>query len=269
MSIIIGFAMLVYPNIDPIIFSLGPLHIRWYSLAYIAGILLPFLIFKQAYRHSLKMSMDDIFNYISYLILGVIIGGRIGYVLFYDFIEFMKSPHLIIAIWRGGMSYHGGAIGAIISTILFAKRYHINKLMLLDLLAIGSTIGIFLGRIANFINGELFGRVTTSPLGMVFPMGGHLPRHPSQLYESFAEGFLLFLILWIIRRYLTPKPGILGSIYLILYGSFRFVLEFFREPDAHLGFVIHIFSLGQLLCIVEILIGLYLCWLLQKQPTHH
>tara|TARA_B100000427_G_scaffold168502_2_gene140057 strand:+ start:5466 stop:6251 length:786 start_codon:yes stop_codon:yes gene_type:complete len=261
--------MLVYPNIDPILISIGPLHIRWYGLAYLAGIILPFIVFKKAYRHHLKMSIDDILNYISYLIIGIIIGGRIGYVLFYDFIEFLHAPYLIVAIWKGGMSYHGGAIGSIISTILFAKRYHINKLMLLDLLAIGSTIGIFLGRIANFINGELFGRVTTSPLGMIFPMGGPLPRHPSQLYESFAEGFLLFLILWIIRRYLTPKPGILGSIYLILYGSFRFVLEFFREPDAHLGFIIHIFSLGQLLCIIEILIGLYLCWLLQKQPTQH
>tara|TARA_B100000427_G_scaffold6443_1_gene5999 strand:+ start:291 stop:1070 length:780 start_codon:yes stop_codon:yes gene_type:complete len=259
--------MLTYPNIDPILISLGPLEIRWYSLAYILGVTLPFLIFKKAYRHSLKMSQDDILNYISYLIIGVILGGRLGYVLFYDFVEFLKQPYLIFAIWQGGMSYHGGAIGSILSTILFAKRYKRSVLGMLDLLAIGSTIGIFLGRIANFINGELFGRVTTSAFGMVFPMGGPLPRHPSQLYESFMEGLLLFLILWAVRKYWAPRPGILGSLYLVLYGCFRFVLEFFREPDAHLGFIIHVFSLGQLLCAIEIMIGLYLCWLLRKQPT--
>lgn len=256
--------MLEYPAIDPIFFSIGPLHVRWYGLAYLAGLTLPFLVFKRSYQNQLKMTSDDILNYISSLILGVIIGGRLGYVFFYDFLNFLESPLLVFAIWKGGMSYHGGAIGAIVSSILFSKKYKFNTLMLLDLLAIGSTIGIFFGRLANFINGELFGRVTTSAFGMIFPYGGPLPRHPSQLYEAFFEGLILFIILFIIRRSFTLIPGILGSIYLILYGSFRFFIEFFREPDTHLGFIFQIFSLGQVLCFVEIFLGIFLIWKLTK-----
>ena len=247
--------MLTYPEIDPVLISLGPLHIRWYSLAYLVGITLPFWVFRHAFRNVFKFSLDDCMNYVSYLIIGTIIGGRLGYVLFYDFGDFLRDPLMIVAIWQGGMSYHGGALGCIGSTVLFARHMKVNVLALLDILAIGSTIGIFLGRIANFINGELYGRVTTSMFGMVFPGAGPLPRHPSQLYEAFCEGVLLFLLLWAIRRWMKPKPGIVGGCYLIFYGGMRFVLEFFREPDAHIGFVVQRFSLGQVLCFVEVCVG--------------
>ena len=257
--------MLTYPNIDPVLFSLGPFQLRWYSLAYLIGIMGPIWIFRKTFRNVFKCTFDDCLNYVTYLVIGVIIGGRLGYVLFYDFLDFLRDPMMIVAIWRGGMSYHGGALGCIVSTILFARHKGISALMLLDILAIGSTVGIGLGRIANFINGELYGRVTTSMFGMVFPGGGALPRHPSQLYEAFFEGFVLFCLLWMARRWLTLKPGVLGGMYLILYGIFRFFIEFFRQPDAHIGFVLGTFSLGQVLCIVEICVGMGVIWVLRKR----
>mgnify|MGYP003976207217 CR=1 FL=1 len=247
--------MLIYPDIDPVIVTLGPFQMRWYSLAYIFGIISPLYFFKQTFSKKLAMSVDDCLNYISYLIFSVIIGGRIGYVLFYDLSFYLENPFSIIKIWQGGMSYHGGALGTIIGTLIYATYYKKSKLILLDILSIGSTIGIGLGRVANFINGELYGRVTTSSFGMVFPAGGPLPRHPSQLYEAFFEGVILFLILWTIRKLKAPKPGYIGALYLIGYSSFRFFIEFFREPDSHIGIAVSIFSRGQLYCIAQLIIG--------------
>lgn len=247
--------MLSYPSIDPIIWSYGPIAIRWYGLAYIAGLVLPFFIFRKTFRVLLNFTFDDCLNFISYLALGVIIGGRFGYVLFYNFDQFLADPFMLIAIWEGGMSYHGGILGSAVGTILFAKHNKRPISPLLDIVALGSTIGIGLGRCANFINGELYGRVTTSPLGMVFPGAGFLPRHPSQLYEAATEGLLIFIILWAVRKWYKPPHLCIGGLYLILYGVFRFIVEFFREPDAHLGFIFMSLSLGQLLCVIEILIG--------------
>ena len=256
--------MLIYPDIDPVIIALGPFQLRWYSLAYIFGIVSPIFIFKETFLKKLSMNFDDCLNYISYLIISVIIGGRIGYILFYDLSFYLENPFSILKVWQGGMSYHGGALGTIIGTLLYAKHYKKSKLMLLDILSIGSTIGIGFGRVANFINGELYGRITTSALGMVFPTGGPLPRHPSQLYEAFFEGAVLFLILWSIRKFKAPNPGYIGAYYLMFYSSFRFFIEFFREPDSHIGMAVSIFSRGQLYCVIQLIIGLAIILYLKK-----
>tara|TARA_B100001989_G_C24508505_1_gene449039 strand:- start:160 stop:963 length:804 start_codon:yes stop_codon:yes gene_type:complete len=260
--------MLTYPNIDPILVSFGPFAIRWYGLAYIAGLTVPFLIFKKTFRQQLKCSADDCLNFITYLALGIILGGRIGYMLFYNMTSLLADPLTMFAVWQGGMSYHGGIFGAMVATVLFAKNNKKSVFGCLDIVSLGSTIGIGLGRLSNFINGELYGRVTTSAFGMVFPTGGPLPRHPSQLYEAFFEGLVIFVILWAVRKYLVPKPLFIGGLYLILYSSFRFVIEFFRQPDEHIGFLLFNLSMGQLLCLVELIIGVVvLMWVIKHNDT--
>ncbi len=256
--------MLTYPHIDPILLSIGPFAIRWYSLAYLAGIILPFILFRRTMKHTLALSYDHMVDWATYVACGIILGGRIGYVLFYDTLTFIHKPWLLFFVWNGGMSYHGGILGAALGTYLFARHKKKSLWACFDTICLASTIGIGLGRVANFINGELYGRVTTSPLGMIFPNGGPLPRHPSQLYEACVEGLLLFLILWAIRKYLSPAPGYLSAIYLIGYGTGRFILEFFREPDAHIGFIISHISLGQILCIIECICGLGIILYLKK-----
>lgn len=246
--------MISYPDIDPILFSIGPFALRWYSLAYIVGIGGGFQLFKSSFRE-LGLTNDDIINLMTVLMLGVILGGRIGYVLFYDPGHYLENPERIAAVWNGGMSYHGGAIGAMLGFVIYAKKNEISPWKLLDILGIGSTIGIFLGRIANFINGELYGRVTDAPWGMVFPLGGPLPRHPSQLYEALLEGLLLFLILFVLKRRAILQPGQLFGVYLMAYAGFRFFIEFFREPDEQLGLVVINLSMGQLLSSVMLLVG--------------
>ena len=258
--------MLQHPSIDPIIISFGPLAIRWYGLAYIAGALLPLYVLKSLFR-KYKLSVDDSVNYISYIMIGAILGGRVGYILFYDLLYYVQHPGNILAVWQGGMSYHGGAIGAIIASIIYAKRYSRSVLGLLDILSFGSTIGIFFGRLANFINAELYGRVTTVAWGMVFPNAGPETRHPSQLYEAFFEGALLFaVLLWVNNKY-QPKPGILLALYMLAYGFSRFIIEFYRLPDAHLGAVLGPLSMGQLLCVLEILLGAVLLFRLRQVYT--
>ena len=189
--------MIEFPNIDPILFKLGPLQIRWYGLAYIVGILGGFKFFKTMFLKKAMLDNDQFLNCISYIVIGIILGGRIGYVLIYDLTYFLQSPLSIFMVWNGGMSFHGGALGSLIAIYIFSRYYKKNFFILMDIIATGSTIGIFFGRIANFINGELYGRVTSVPWGMVFPNGGLLARHPSQLYEAFFEGILLFVILYI------------------------------------------------------------------------
>lgn len=249
--------MISYPDIDPIIFSLGPFALRWYSLAYIVGIGGGFHLFKSDFR-KLGLNNDDVINLMTILMLGVILGGRIGYVFFYDLGYYLENPANIAAIWNGGMSFHGGAIGAMLGFLIFANKKQLSPWGLLDILGIGSTIGIFLGRIANFINGELYGRVTDVPWGMVFPSGGPLPRHPSQLYEALLEGLFLFLFLLILKRRFRLKSGQLFAVYLITYAACRFVVEFFREPDVQIGFVFLNFSMGQVLSAIMVLVGSFL-----------
>jgi phosphatidylglycerol---prolipoprotein diacylglyceryl transferase len=257
--------LLAYHNISPVIFKLGPFQLRWYGLAYVLGILLSFKLAKPYLVNKLKCNNEQIANLMLYIVIGTLLGGRFGYVLIYDFKYFILNPQNIFAIWQGGMSYHGAALGCLVSMVYFGIRNNKNIWLLLDLLGIGSTIGIFLGRIANFINGELFGRISDAPWAMIFPGGGNLPRHPSQLYESFFEGLLLFVILYFLLKSDKLKNGQLFAIYLFFYGLFRFVIEFFREPDIQIGFVFNILTMGQILCLVMIMIGLLLFFLFSKE----
>jgi len=247
--------MLNYPNIDPIIFSIGPLQLRWYGLSYVCGLLVAFKYLDHDFKVRLKLNSDQVLSVMTSIIVGVLVGGRLGYIFFYDLLFYLDNPVEMLAFWHGGMSYHGAAIGAMCGMLYSAKKFKLSPFKLLDLLGIGSCIGIGFGRIANFINGELYGRVTDSFFGMVFPRGGDLPRHPSQLYEAFLEGFVLFLILHIVKTKCDVKDGVLFVLYLIGYGFFRFVLEFFRQPDAQLGTLFMGFSMGQLLCVVMISLG--------------
>ncbi len=249
------------PIVDPIIFQIGPLAIRWYSLAYVAGLIFAWLIIKYFNKQNKvfdeKKVGDDFFMY---GIFSIILGGRLGYVLFYNLPFYLKHPIDILKIWEGGMSFHGGLIGVIIGSYLFCKKHKINLLSFTDLLAVAIPIGLFFGRIANFINLELYGRVTTSKLGIVFPNAGDMPRHPSQLYEATLEGFLLFIILFSLAKFTNIKnrKGCLSGIFLIGYGISRFTVEFFREPDIQIGYIMKYFTLGQLLTIPIIIIGILL-----------
>jgi phosphatidylglycerol---prolipoprotein diacylglyceryl transferase len=261
--------MFSYPEIDPVAFAIGPLPvvgvtllIRWYALAYVAGIGLGWwLIAREVARRPLaglgKEALDDI---ITWAVLGIVLGGRLGYVLFYKPDYYMLHPQEILMVWEGGMSFHGGLLGVISAFWLFCRKYHIRFLGLMDLLAYVTPLGLMFGRLANFINGELYGRVTTSPLGMVFPHGGELARHPSQLYQAGLEGLALFIIMAILihRTDIRKNVGALSGVFLAGYGCARIIGELFREPDAYLGFLYAGATMGQLLCVPMILAGLWL-----------
>jgi len=248
--------MLPYPNISPEILKIGPLSIRWYGLMYLIGFLCSYLIVKsEIKRRGLKVEKDFLENLYFYLILGLLIGARIGYVLFYNLSYYLQHPFEIFAIWHGGMSFHGGLLGVIFSAWIFTKIQKFDFFTLTDMLVLTAPIGLGLGRIGNFINGELYGRITDVPWAMIFPEGGHLPRHPSQLYEAGLEGALLFVILWFLKDKFN-KSGLISSLFLILYGVFRFLVEFFREPDPQIGYILGIFTMGQILCSIMILAGL-------------
>ncbi len=253
--------MLSFPNIDPVIFEFGPLAIRWYSVSYIAGILLgslyaDWLNKKPPIDNSLKV-FDD---FMVWLILGIILGGRLGYVLFYNISYYATNPLEILQVWQGGMSFHGGFLGVVVATFLFCKKYKVKIWILLDLLACAAPIGLFFGRIANFINGELYGRVTDSPLGMIFPYAGNFPRHPSQLYEAVLEGVILFTLLAYLAIFTKArqKTGLVSGVFVLGYAVSRGIVEFFREPDAHIGFLFANITTGQLLSIPMGLLGCYL-----------
>jgi len=247
--------MINYPNIDPILVSIGPIHIRWYGLAYIIGILTAMRYLRSTLTNTLLLSKDQQSSLMIYVLIGIILGGRFGYIIFYDLNYYLANPLQWLAVWNGGMSYHGGGIGAVIAVGCFARNYQKSFLLLLDVLGIGTTFGLFLGRIANFINAELYGRVTDVPWGMIFPNAGPLPRHPSQLYEAFFEGVILFIILHVLSQKKWLKPGQLFGVYWVCYGLFRFIIEFFRQPDAHLGTVLGPLSMGQVLCGIMIIGG--------------
>jgi len=247
---------LPYPNIDPVFFRIGPLELRWYGLMYMASFILGYFLFKKYIKErKLSLSNDDLYDLLFYLILGVMIGGRLGYVLFYDLGTYVNDPKTILAIWQGGMSFHGGLIGVVIAAGWITKRRGWNFWEIADLVSAAVPIGLGLGRLGNFINGELFGRPTNVAWAMVFPEGGPLARHPSQLYEFFLEGVLLFLILrWLYRKKLHH-----GTVFWALigfYGLFRFLVEFVREPDAHIGLDLGPFTRGQLLTAPMLVIGL-------------
>ena len=241
-------------NFDPVAFELFNISIRWYSLAYIFGIIFGWIYCKKILIKSaiIQNLFDD---YISYLIIGIIIGGRLGYVVFYNFSYYLNSPIEIFMIWNGGMSFHGGLIGIIISSYLYAKKNNQNIFIFLDLVSTVAPVGIFFGRISNFINGELVGKVTNSDWGVLFPNYDNKLRHPSQLYEAFLEGIILFILINLIHFSKYNKIGTCSYMFLILYGCFRIISEFFREPDIQIGYLIGYISTGTLLSLLMILAG--------------
>ena len=245
-------------NFDPVAFQFFSLEIRWYSLSYIFGIIFGWIYCKNKLIKDEKLLnlFDDL---ITYLIIGIILGGRIGYILLYNFNYYIENLSEILIIWHGGMSFHGGLLGVILATILFSKKHKLNSFIFLDLISLVAPIGLFLGRIANFINSELYGRETDVFWSVKFINIDSIPRHPSQIYEALFEGLVLFFLL----NYLTKKkkfqtPGIISSIFLIFYSLFRFVLEFFRAPDPQIGYVLLNLTMGQLASIIFLFLGLYL-----------
>ena len=242
----------IQPSIDPILISLGFLDIRWYSLSYIFTFIFGSILIKKLNKKSLNNLSDiQIDKFFVWAVLGVIIGGRVGYVLFYQLQLFFQDPLYIFQIWKGGMSFHGGLIGVIFAIYIFTKQNNLSFFYLSDLVSIVAPIGLFLGRISNFINTELYGRVTDFPFAIIYPLIDNNPRHPSQLYEAFFEGVVLFIILYLIFIKNSKKysAGIISAYFLILYSIFRFLIEFLREPDLHLGLFLNYFSMGQILCI--------------------
>ena len=252
--------MLEFPNINPVAIDLGIIQIRWYAISYIAGILFSWsLILNIIKFKNLKIDNKVISELISNSMIGIIIGGRLGYVIFYNPDYYLNNLLEIFKLWNGGMSFHGGFIGVVIAVIYSSKISKTAILILADLIAIVAPIGIFFGRLANFINGELYGRITNHSFGMIFPNAGNSPRHPSQLYEAFFEGFLLFIIMLLFIKFtnILNKKGLITALFLSCYGSFRFIIEFFREPDANIGLLYFNFSMGQLLSLPMIVVGLY------------
>tara|TARA_Y200000002_G_scaffold363086_1_gene350825 strand:+ start:261 stop:1040 length:780 start_codon:yes stop_codon:yes gene_type:complete len=243
-------------NFDPVAIQFFSFEIRWYSLAYIFGILFGWILSKKIFisNAEIKIKFDD---YITFLILGIIIGGRLGYIFFYNFSYYSTNLLDIFKIWQGGMSFHGGLIGIIISSIWFAKKNNQNPFNYLDIVSLVAPIGIFFGRIANFINSELYGIETNLPWGVKFIQVDDLYRHPSQLYEALFEGIILFIILLYFRnKGLLKTPGIISSLFLIFYSIFRFVIEFFRAPDNQLGYLILNLTMGQIASLIFLLIGI-------------
>ena len=260
-------------NLDPVLFDFGFISIRWYSLSYIFGIILGWWLGKRIIRHilnnnNLRFDVKEFDDLISYIIISLIIGGRLGYIVFYNLEYYVSHPFDILKVWEGGMSFHGATIGIIIGTYLFAKKRNVRTFFLLDIIACVSPIGIFFGRIANFINGELVGKATDVSWAVIFPSIDMLARHPSQIYEAVLEGLLLFLILNILifnRRY---KIGSSSYLFLIFYGTFRIICEFFREPDIQIGYLFNIFSMGTILSSLMILTGLVLMSKLRKNDEN-
>jgi phosphatidylglycerol---prolipoprotein diacylglyceryl transferase len=253
-------AALTFPQIDPIIFAVGPFAVRWYGLAYVAGFIVAIVIVARLNRRwEVGLSEDDLFSMFLYGSLGLVIGARVGYMLFYALPQLLSDPLSLFRTTEGGMSFHGGLAGIIIAGYLLSRRIGVPLLRLADLVAVGAPAGIFFGRLANFVNGELWGRVTEAPWGMVFPGAGPLPRHPSQLYEAFLEGVVLFVVMLVLARRKRPDGEMLGWL-LTLYGIFRFLVEFVREPDAHLGAILGPFSMGQLLTLPVFAAGAWLLW---------
>jgi len=242
-------------NFDPVAIQFFSVEIRWYSLAYIIGILLGWILSKKIFisNDNIKIKFDD---YLTYAILGIIIGGRLGYVIFYNFNYYLNNFFEIFKIWQGGMSFHGGLIGVIIATILFNKKNLEATFKYLDIVSLVAPVGIFFGRIANFINSELYGTETNVPWAVKFVKVDNLFRHPSQLYEAFFEGIILFLILIFFRnKNFLNKPGFISGMFLVFYSLFRFIIEFFRVPDEQLGYLIFNFTMGQIISFVFIIIG--------------
>jgi phosphatidylglycerol---prolipoprotein diacylglyceryl transferase len=266
--------LLPYPAINPVLIHLGPLAIRWYALAYIVGILLGWVYARsiiaagRLWGGTAPLTVVDYDDFVIWATLGIILGGRVGYVLFYNLPLFVEHPLQIFELWNGGMSFHGGVLGVITAIVLYARRHRISILSLGDVTTAVAPIGIFLVRLANFINGELWGRPTTVPWAMIFPSGGPVPRHPSQLYEAVLEGIVLFIVLNVLVRWgALKRPGVVTGAAALGYGIARTGCEFFRQPDPQLGFLWGGLTMGMLLCIPLILVGIgLLAYALSYEP---
>ena len=269
---------MIIHNFDPVLIDLGFFQIRWYSVAYILGILVGWIYAnniikltsnnKYDFKQVTTKQFDDL---IIYLVAGIIIGGRLGYIIFYNFEYYIQNLSEIFKLWQGGMSFHGGLVGVIISIIIFSKKSDTNFFKFADIISCVAPIGILLGRMANFINGELYGKITTLPWSIIFPNAGNLPRHPSQIYEAMLEGIVLFLIInyLALKRKLLYKTGFISGSFLIYYSILRIFSESFREPDAHVGLIFDYFSMGTLLSIITFLIGLLIIFFIKKNEQNN
>ena len=250
-------------NLNPILINFGFFEVRWYSLAYIFGILIGWWAAKKIINFKIQNKIIEFDNkifddLISYIIISIIVGGRLGYVIFYNLSYYLSNPFDIFKIWQGGMSFHGALIGIMLGTYIFANKLKVNTFFFLDIIACVAPIGIFFGRIANFINGELYGKPTNVLWSVIFPEIDKLPRHPSQLYEAALEGIVLFFILISQIYKKSIKTGTVSALFMILYGFFRIVSEIFREPDIQVGYLFNLLSMGSVLSFVMILIGLFI-----------
>jgi len=256
-------------GLNPVALSLGPFDLRWYSLAYIGGILAAWwLLIRMMRRPGAPMAPSQVDDLITWCTIGIIVGGRLGYVLFYDPATYLANPAKILLLWEGGMAFHGGLAGVILAIFLFCRLNGLAVWRVLDYVAVVTPIGLLLGRLANFVNGELWGRVTDGTWGIIFPGAGPYPRHPSQLYEAATEGLFLLLLLnalfWLTDARL--RPGLLGGLFVLLYGLFRFAIETVREPDLQLGTLAFGLTMGQTLTLPMIAVGLYLLLTLGRRP---
>ena len=249
-------------SINPVLLSIGPVKVMYYSLAYIIGAVISYFIIKKLARErKLGMGRDDVLNYVTYLLAGIIIGGRLGYILFYNLKYYLNNPLEVFAVWLGGMSFHGGLIGAVTAAYIFCRKYRIDFWKIADITVIPVAIGLFLGRIGNFINGELYGRITDVPWAVKFK-GAECYRHPSQLYEALKNAFI-FSALWALKDKKMP-PGFLFWLFVAMYGTLRFIIEFSRQPDAHIGFFLHL-TRGQWLCLAMILVEAFMFYRIKRK----
>lgn len=260
--------MLMYPAINPVAFHIGTWPVYWYGLMYLLGFLIAWGLLSLRIRQQHIFTPEQLADILFYAALGVIIGGRLGYMLFYDGHTLLKQPWVLLQTWKGGMSFHGGLLGVIIAMAYFAHHMQRSLFTVTDFIAPVVPIGLALGRLGNFINGELWGRSTQLPWGMIFPNAGPVTRHPSQLYEFFLEGILLFILLWLYAR--RPKPlGAISAMFLVGYGLFRCLAEFFREPDSQMGFIGGFLTAGQLLSLPMVACGIILLgWAYRKRSMH-
>jgi len=269
---------MIVHNFDPVLIDLGLFQIRWYSIAYILGIIIGWMyatkiiklttINKYNFRQIKTPHFNDL---IIYLVIGIVLGGRLGYVLFYNFNYYGQNPFEIFKLWQGGMSFHGGLLGVIVSIIFFSRKTKINFFKFADIVSCVAPIGIFLGRIANFINGELYGKISTLPWAVIFPNGGNVARHPSQIYEAILEGLILFILINYIalKKQLLFKTGYISGYFLISYSILRMFVENFREPDIHIGYFFNYFSLGTLLSLATLITGLIIIMSVKKNEQNN